>query len=82
MDEKPKKTDDSRMVYRGGLALSIPSLLLAGPLTGFVLAYFAIKVFHLDGDAAKWTQVALVLAGFGAGARETYKVIQRISDDR
>lgn len=68
------------MFQRGGLAMSIPTLLLAGPATGFLLAYLAIRVLHLEGDAAKWTQVGLVLLGMAAGGRETYKLIRRISD--
>lgn len=79
MDEKPKKTDDSGMVQRGSLAMGIPMMLLAGPITGIILAYFAIKVFRLEGNAAKWTQVGLVLLGLASAGRETIKIIQRIS---
>lgn len=81
MEKKPRKTDDARLVQRGSLALSIPTLLLAGPITGLLLSYLAIRLLHLEGDQAKWTKVVLMLLGLAAGGRETLKVIRRISED-
>lgn len=58
-----------------GLAMGIPMLMLAGPLTGFCMAWAMRRWLGWP----EWVTYVMVLLGFVAGIRETIRVIQRIS---
>jgi F0F1-type ATP synthase assembly protein I len=60
---------------QAGLALMIPSLMVAGPLAGFLIAWL---IGRWTGWQSRWITVGLVLLGMVAGVRETIKVIRRI----
>lgn len=58
-----------------GLALSIPSLLVAGPLVGYGLGWL-IRRWTGWGS---WVTMAMVLVGIAAGIRQVVQVIRRLS---
>lgn len=57
-----------------GLALSIPTLLAAGPLVGYGLAWL-IRRWTGWGP---WVTMVMVLLGIAAGIREVVQVIKRL----
>lgn len=58
-----------------GLALSIPTLLAAGPLVGLALGWLICRATGWG----LWVQWVLMILGMVAGIRETIKVIQKLS---
>ncbi len=81
MNEPGSENQDERIFRKGGLAFGVPSLLLAGPIAGFLLGYWAVKLFDLEGDAAKRAKIIGILVGLVSGAYEAFKVIRKISKD-
>ena len=65
---------------QASLALSSPTLMVAGPLAGGLLALGAIWAFGIGEPWAGRIKIAGIIVGLVAGARETLKVIRRISD--
>lgn len=57
------------------LALSIPTLLVSGPLVGFGLGWLMRRWFGWP----EWVSYLMVLVGLVAGIRETIKVIRRLT---
>lgn len=60
---------------QAGLALSIPSLLAAGPLAGWLIGWL-IQRWTGWGN---WVVVVFVFVGLAAGIRESIRVIQKLS---
>lgn len=58
-----------------GLALSIPTLMVSGPLVGYFLG---VLVQHWTGWG-NWVKWTLLVLGAVAGVREVIKVIKRLS---
>jgi F0F1-type ATP synthase assembly protein I len=58
-----------------GLAMSIPMLLLAGPLVGLGLGWLLNRWTHWG----EWLQWVFMILGMIAGVREVIKVIRRMS---
>jgi F0F1-type ATP synthase assembly protein I len=59
---------------RVGLALLIPSVLLAGPLAGLLLGLLFQKLTGWG----EWLLAVFILLGLAAGARETVGIIRRL----
>lgn len=75
MNQRPPAKEPSQW-SQVGLAMSIPTLLLAGPLVGLGLAW---AVRRLTGWDYWWLNALLIAVGFAAGVRETIKVIRKLS---
>lgn len=74
--QDPKKSNKPSEVFTHlGLALSIPSLLVAGPLVGYGLG---MLIQHLTGWGM-WVSWLTLTLGIVAGIRETIKVIRKLS---
>lgn len=75
---KRKARDESfqREVY---LALSIPSVLLAGPLVGLILGYGATRLLHLSPEAGRLALLFGLILGLATAAREVIRIVRRIS---
>jgi F0F1-type ATP synthase assembly protein I len=58
-----------------GMALSIPTLMVSGPLVGYGLGWL---VRHWTGWGA-WVEALLMALGMIAGVREVIKIIRKIS---
>jgi len=56
-----------------GLAISLPAILISGPLAGFFLGAW-IKANHPSTDWILW----FVLAGLAGSAIQTVKIIKRL----
>jgi F0F1-type ATP synthase assembly protein I len=69
-----KKPPDNPWL-QAGVALTIPALLVSGPLVGYGLGWL-IRRWTGWGP---WVDVLMLLLGLIAGARETIKVIRKIS---
>lgn len=61
-----------------GLALTLPMVLLAGPVAGFAIGYWLVHQFHAPGF--------VIPAGMGLGlfgsAMQAYRLIRRISNNQ
>mgnify|MGYP006282521129 CR=1 FL=1 len=72
-DQGPRRKDS---VYSQiGLALSIPSMLLAGPLVGYGIGYL-VRQWTGWGE---WVTFFFIVLGFVAAVRETIKIIRKLS---
>ena len=60
---------------QAALALMIPSLMLAGPVVGFGIAWL---IGRWTGWRPQWFTILMVLLGLAAGIRETIRVIRRL----
>ncbi len=60
---------------QAGLALMIPTIMLAGPLAGWLIAWGLQRWLGWG----EWTLWVMLPLGFIAGIRETIKVIRRIT---
>lgn len=78
-----KNTDgDSSNPWRqAGLALSIPTMMVSGPIVGFLLGMGINRVFGITPPWERWVKVVCLVLGLIAGGRETVRVIRRISSD-
>ena len=74
-DDPPEPKRDSERLQSAGLALMIPSLMLAGPLAGLLLGrWLGGMAGHGDGGGL----IGLAL-GLAAGGREVIKILRRMS---
>lgn len=69
------KRDREDAWAKTSLAITIPGLLFAGPVVGFLLADFIQK----RTGAGDWIILVGVLVGMISGGYETYKIIRRLS---
>lgn len=76
---KIKATDEDLFNREMHLALSIPSLMVAGPIMGLGIAYGVIKWFHLGESGSNAALLIGLLVGLATAAREVYRIIRRIS---
>jgi len=80
--ENPLAESNSKEFYKlikqvGTLTL-IPSLMVTGPLAGFFLGKWLDKKFGMSpGFMYVWIAI-----GFLASARESYRIIKRINDEK
>lgn len=68
-----------RDVNQAGLAFTIPSLLLSGPLTGWLLGYMINRTFDIRDPWDKRNLLIWIALGFAAAVREIAKVIRKLS---
>lgn len=73
--EPDRQKKDSNPYAQAGLALTIPMILAAGPLAGLLLGWLLQRWFGLG----SWIVIVMLVLGLIAGARETIKVIRRLS---
>jgi F0F1-type ATP synthase assembly protein I len=73
-----RDTELFRGMRTAGLAMTIPFLLVAGPLVGLWLGTW------LDGrfGTVPWGQLGLVVLGFVAGVRETIRIIRLLKNEK
>lgn len=70
-----RKAGDYGQAFRQlGVALSIPGLLLAGPLVGYGVGWCA-KTYL---DFPEWSVFAALILGLASGIRETVKVLKQL----
>jgi len=70
----PKKEEVYKGIKVAGLAMFIPSLLIAGPLTGYYTGGFLEDRLHLPG----YTTFTLTLVGLAAALLETVRIIKKM----
>ena len=66
---------------QAGLALSIPMLMVSGPLVGYFLGYGLVAWLDIGDPWGKVIKVVGLILGVVAGARETIRLIRKISED-
>ena len=66
---------------QAGLALSIPTLMVSGPLVGYFLGYGLVAWLDIGDPWGKVIKVVGLILGVVAGARETIRLIRKISED-
>jgi len=79
MAENEPESKERNPWAQAGLAMAIPSLLMAGPITGYLLGLGIIRVFELSDPWATRTKYICLILGLMAGIRETYKIIRKIT---
>jgi F0F1-type ATP synthase assembly protein I len=60
---------------QAGMAMLIPSLMVAGPLVGYAVGYFIRR----GTGWGRWVEIVMALLGLAAGIRESVIVIRKIS---
>jgi F0F1-type ATP synthase assembly protein I len=73
----PKSDRDEfyKLIRQLGMLTFIPMVLLSGPLAGFLLG----KWLDFQFKAGQWLIILFVVLGFLAAARESFRIIQRVS---
>lgn len=77
-----RKSDDPQAASQwrqASLALSLPMMMLAGPIVGFFLAVALVHWFEIGPTWAARMKIIGVLLGTTAGIRETISVIRKIT---
>jgi hypothetical protein len=82
MDPKPKPTKDESGWRQAGIALTIPWLLLSGPITGFLLAIGINWLFKVGEPWDGRIKIIMILVCTFAGIREAYKLLKRMSAEK
>ena len=79
----PKGSDPAaRNQWRqAGLALTIPTMMAAGPLVGYFIAYMLNLWLDIPGPWDGRVKIIGVLLGTAGGIRETIKLIKKISSE-
>ncbi len=67
----------ARWFKKLGLAMTVPMILLSGPLIGLVAGMWLDRHFH----TAPWILVAGVTLGLLSSAREVFDIIRRINQE-
>lgn len=75
VNREPSRKETTGMYSQLALAVSIPALLVSGPLVGFGLGWL---IRHWTGWGP-WVTWVLVLLGTVAGIREVIQVIRKLS---
>jgi len=70
-----KKDDPAGNLWIMGLALTLPMILLSGPLSGYLISYWLIRSF---GFPAYLTPVLMGLGLFGSGI-QCYGLIRKLN---
>lgn len=79
MDTKPKPKKDESGWRQAGLALTIPWLLLSGPITGYVLALGINWLFKVGEPWDARIKIVAILLCTLAGLREAFKLLKRMA---
>ncbi len=59
-----------------GLTLTLPMILLGGPLAGYLIGNLLVKKMNL----ASWTTPVLMAIGFAGSGWQTYQLIRKLKD--
>lgn len=73
--EPDKGPKESEGYTKAGMAMMIPMLMAAGPLSGLLVGWLLQRWLGLG----RWILWVMLILGLIAGARETIQVIKRIS---
>jgi hypothetical protein len=74
-----KQEDPYRSLWMLGLTMTLPMILLAGPLGGFLIGQMVmVKQF---GMPAFWTPLLMMIGLAGSGL-ETYRLIKKLKENR
>lgn len=79
MARKPDDNDAARQWRQASLALTLPMMMLAGPLVGYFLAVGLIHWLDIGPVWAGRIKIIGVILGVMAGIRETVSVIRKLS---
>ena len=75
----PDQKDDSyRLLWMLGLALTLPMILLGGPLAAFLIAQLLVKKLGLPSGLLP----VFIGAGFLGSALQSYQLIKKIYSNR
>ncbi len=67
-----------KLLWMLGLMLTLPMLLLAGPVAGYAIGYWLIRQFHAPSFAIP---VSMGIGLIGSGI-QTYSLIRRVSNNQ
>lgn len=70
-----QKDDSYRLLWMLGLALTLPMILLSGPLAGYLISILFVKKLGLPGY---WTPALMALGFLGSGL-QSYRLIKRLN---
>ena len=68
------KEDLRRLFWMLGLALTLPMVLLSGPLAGYLISQWLIRQWHLTQNVT----LILVLVGFAGSAIQTVRILKQL----
>ena len=63
-----------RLMWMLGLALTLPMILISGPLAGFLIAHGLIRLF----EWSNWLIPALMVLGLIGSGFQTFRLIQKL----
>ncbi len=69
-----KKTDLRRLFWMLGLAITLPTVLLSGPLAGYLLSQWVIKAGYGDSNLT----LILVLLGLLGSVIQTVRILKQL----
>lgn len=70
-----KKEDLSRLFWMLGVAVTLPMVLLSGPLAGFLISQWLIQTWHLSTHLT----LILVLAGLAGSVVQTIRLLKQLN---
>lgn len=79
MARKPDESSAARQWRQASMALTLPMMMLAGPLVGYFLAVGLIHWLEIGPQWAGRIKIIGVILGVMAGIRETVNVIRKLS---
>lgn len=82
MAEKPPDPGRFNPWRQASLALTLPMLMVSGPIVGYFMGYGLAYWLDLGDRWASIVKIVGVVLGMIAGVRETIRVIKKISDDQ
>jgi F0F1-type ATP synthase assembly protein I len=81
MARKPDESQAAKQWRQASMALTLPMMMLAGPLVGYFLAVGLIHLFDVGPAWADRIKIIGVILGVMAGVRETISLIRKLSKD-
>lgn len=76
-----KKTKDEGAWRQASLALMLPTLMVAGPLAGYLLGLGINRFFNVQPPWDGRIQIGMIILGMMAGFRETWHTIKKLSKE-
>jgi len=79
MKKRSESSEDGKysLIRRAGLLTAIPLVLAISPVVGFFIGDFLDKRLGTE----PYLMIVFVVMGFGAGAREVYRLVRRAYED-
>ena len=81
MPKKPADPEDQNQWRQAGLAMTIPTMMVSGPLLGWLLGMGIERWLDLQPPWSFRIRATLVILCTVAAGRETIKIIKRISGE-